>query len=51
MSKGLDIKSERTKWGNAQIVKTAKLSSLMFCDKTDYILYLPAKTVTMMEYD
>ena len=36
---------------NAQSVKAVKLSSHMYYEKTDYILYLPIKTVTMMEYD
>ena len=49
MSEGLDIESERMKQGNAQSVKAVKLSSLMYHEKTDYIFYLPIKTVTMME--
>jgi hypothetical protein len=49
-SDGLDIESKRTKRGNVQSVKAAKLSSRMYYDKTNYILYLPVKTVTMMGY-
>ena len=36
-SKGLDIESARTKWANAQSVKTVKFSSHIHRDKPDYI--------------